>query len=109
MCDHLVKIEASTDLFGNADVREAITDKAIEHVEARRWKGLSTRFQRVATAIATQAKRLLLDGPLGASIADAVIVEGGDALAEAHEAIRGSENPYERKLMQMEAEEEEGS
>lgn len=70
MRDHLVRVEASTNLLAEEDVREAIADKAAEHIAAKRERTFSTRLQRIVRGIGKEAPKKLVAGFIGEKAAE---------------------------------------
>lgn len=83
MRDHLVNVQASTDLLADEDVREAITDKAAEHVLAKRKKSFQTGLQRITDGLIKEAPKKLISSFIGKKAADAL----GDVLGGVAETV----------------------
>lgn len=101
MRDDLSAVKASTNLFADEDVREAITDKAAEHIAAKRKREFSTRTQRLIAAVASEVKKRTVDLVVGEGVADTAIEIAGEMVGDALRAIEDSEVArFERKLME---------
>jgi hypothetical protein len=97
--DHLVKVEANTALLADGDVREAIVDRATEHVRTNRKKEFQTPLQRVISAVAAEVKRRTLDVVVGEGVADTAIEIAGEVVGDARRAIDDARVArFERKL-----------
>lgn len=88
MRDRLVKVEASTNLFADEEVREAITDMAAEHVLAKRKKSFQTTFQKITEGLAKEAPKKLIGAFIGEKAVEALgEVLGGVAETAADETM----------------------
>lgn len=83
MREHLVRVEASTNLLADEGVREAITDKAAEHVLAKRRKAFQTGLQRITEALLKETPKKLSSLFIGEKTAGAL----GDVLGGVAETV----------------------
>jgi hypothetical protein len=80
-------------------VREAIVDRATEHVRTNRKKEFQTPLQRVISAVAAEVKRRTLDVVVGEGVADTAIEIAGEVVGDARRAIDDARVArFERKL-----------
>jgi hypothetical protein len=83
MRDDLGEVKASTDLFANEEVREAITDKAGDHASAKRKKTNQTRLRRITEGLLLEAPKALVSTYLGASAGEVAGEVVGEIAAKA--------------------------
>lgn len=101
--DHFVRLEANvehlragTALLADDDVREAIMDKAAEHVLAKRKTSFQTTFQRIAEGLAKEVPKKLIGAFIGEKAADALgEVLGGVAETVVDETMDVLQDPVD--------------
>ncbi len=87
MRNQFAEVKASTDLFADEDVREAITDKAREHVGAKRKKTNQTRLRRIAEGLMLEAPKAFVSTYLGESVGEVAGELVGETLGAAVGAV----------------------
>ena len=83
MRDDLRHVKASTNLFANQAVREAITDEANKRDAAKMKKATQTRLRRISEGLLLEAPKALLGTYLGESAADVAGEVVGEVAAKA--------------------------